>query len=154
MKTLFLHPPSFDGFDGGAGARYQAKREIRSFWYTTWLAQPAAMVPGSKLIDAPADALGMQDILPRAREYELVVMHTSSPSFPKDARVAELLKEQNPNLLIGMVGAKVAVDPTGSLNASTAIDFVAREEFDYTCQEVAEGRPLDRIAGLSFRRPE
>ena len=23
MKTLFLNPPSFDGFDGGAGSRYQ-----------------------------------------------------------------------------------------------------------------------------------
>ena len=53
MKTLFLQPPSFDGFDGGAGSRYQAKREIRSFWFPTWLAQPAALVPGSKLIDAP-----------------------------------------------------------------------------------------------------
>ena len=25
-KTLYLSPPSFDGFDGGAGARYQARR--------------------------------------------------------------------------------------------------------------------------------
>ena len=41
-----------------------------------------------------------------------------------------------------MVGAKVAVDPAGSLSASPAIDFVAREEFDYTCKEVAEGRAL------------
>jgi hypothetical protein len=31
MKTLFVNPPSFDGFDGGAGSRYQARREIRSF---------------------------------------------------------------------------------------------------------------------------
>ncbi len=42
LRTLFLHPPSFHGFDGGAGSRYQARREIRSFWYPTWLAQPAA----------------------------------------------------------------------------------------------------------------
>ena len=151
MRTLFLHPPSFDGFDGGAGARYQAKREIRSFWYPTWLAQPAAMVPGSKLVDAPADGLSMDTVLPMAREYDLIIMHTSSPSFPKDARVAELLKAENPNVLIGMVGAKVAVDPQGSLEASAAIDFVAREEFDYTCQEVAEGRPLETITGLSYR---
>ena len=72
-------------------------------------------MPGSKLIDAPADGLGMRDILPLAHEYELIIMHTSSPSFPKDARVAELLKGENPALLIGMVGAKVAVDPSGSL---------------------------------------
>ena len=29
MRTLFLQAPSFDGFDGGAGSRYQAKREIK-----------------------------------------------------------------------------------------------------------------------------
>ena len=154
MRTLFLHPTSFDGFDGGAGARYQAKREVRSFWYPTWLAQPAAMIPGSRLLDAPADGLGMDAVLPLAKEYDLCIMHTSTPSFPKDARVAELLKEANPGLLIGMVGAKVAVDPEGSLAASRAIDFVAREEFDYTCKEVAEGRPLADIAGLSFRTPD
>jgi hopanoid biosynthesis associated radical SAM protein HpnJ len=154
MRTLFLHPPSFDGFDGGAGARYQAKREIRSFWYPTWLAQPAALVADSKLIDAPADGLGMRDILPLARDYDLIIMHTSSPSFPKDARVAELLKGENPRLLIGMVGAKVAVDPHGSLEASKAIDFVAREEFDYTCKDVADGVPLGDIAGLSFRNAD
>jgi hypothetical protein len=37
-------------FDGGAGSRYPARREIHSFWYPTWLAQPAALVPDSKLI--------------------------------------------------------------------------------------------------------
>src|SRR5215469_10995699 len=151
MKTLFLHPPSFDGFDGGAGSRYQAKREIRSFWYPTWLAQPAALVPGSKLIDAPADGLSLDDVLPLARQYDLVIMHTSSPSFPTDAHTAERLKAENPDLLIGMVGAKVAVDPEGSLKASPAIDFVAREEFDFACKEVADGRPLTEIAGLSFQ---
>ena len=56
MKTLFLHPPSFDGFDGGAGSRYQARREIRSFWYPTWLAQPAALVPGQQADRRPAGA--------------------------------------------------------------------------------------------------
>ena len=72
MKTLFLQPPSFDGFDGGAGSRYQAQREIRSFWYPTWLAQPAALVPGSKLIDAPPHGIGARrDVVPQARDYDL-----------------------------------------------------------------------------------
>jgi len=37
MKPLFLNPPTFEDFDGGAGARYQASREVTSFWYPTWL---------------------------------------------------------------------------------------------------------------------
>jgi len=153
MKTLFLHPPSFDGFDGGAGSRYQAKREIRSFWYPTWLAQPAALVPDSRLIDAPPAKLELANVLEIAGEYELAVLHTSTPSFASDVRVAEALKDENPRLKIGMVGARVAVEPEDSLKASSAIDFVAREEFDFTVKEVAEGRSLDAIDGLSFRSP-
>src|SRR5438128_848747 len=151
MKTLFLHPPSFDGFDGGAGSRYQARREIRSFWYPTWLAQPAALVPGSKLVDAPPARRRLDDVLPIAGDYELAVLHTSTPSFASDVKVAEALKDTNPRLKIGFVGAKVAVEPAASLAASSAIDFVAREEFDFTIQEVAEGRPLADIDGLSYR---
>ena len=71
MRTLFLNPPSFEGFDGGAGARYQARREIKSFWFPTWLAQPAALIPNSKLIDAPADDLDLNEVLQRAKGFEL-----------------------------------------------------------------------------------
>ncbi|HEV8028793.1 MAG TPA: hopanoid biosynthesis associated radical SAM protein HpnJ [Stellaceae bacterium] len=151
MKTLFLHPPSYEGFDGGAGSRYQARREIRSFWYPTWLAQPAALVPGSRLIDAPPARMPLDEVLPLARDYELVVLHTSTPSFASDVKVAEALREVNPHLKIGFVGARVAVQPEQSLAASSAIDFVARNEFDFTVKEVAEGRSFDRIDGLSFR---
>ena len=151
MKTLFLQPPSFEGFDGGAGSRYQAKREIRSFWYPTWLAQPAALVEGSRLIDAPPAGLSLAQVLPLARDYELMVLHTSTPSFANDVRVAQAMKDVNPNLKIGFVGAKVAVEPDESLKASGAIDFVGRNEFDFTIKEVAEGRSFADIDGLSYR---
>jgi len=151
MRTLFLQAPSFEGFDGGAGARYQNRREIRSFWYPTWLAQPAALVDGSKLIDAPPHRLGLNDVLPEVRDRELVVLHTSTPSFSSDVKTVRALKQANPNLKIGMIGAKVAVDATGSLQACEELDFVARNEFDFTIKEVAEGRDFARIAGLSYR---
>src|SRR5712692_1617532 len=151
MKTLFLHPPSFEGFDGGAGSRYQARREIRSFWFPTWLAQPAALVPGSRLVDAPPARLPLAEVLPLAEQHELIVLHTSTPSFASDVKVAEALREANPNVKIGFVGARVAVQPDESLKASTAIDFVGRNEFDFTIKEVAEGRSFDRIDGLSYR---
>ncbi|HWD58882.1 MAG TPA: hopanoid biosynthesis associated radical SAM protein HpnJ [Stellaceae bacterium] len=154
MKTLFLHPPSFDGYDGGAGARYQMKREVRSFWYPTWLAQPAALVEGSKLIDAPPHRLSFEDVAPEVMSRDLVVMHTSTPSFASDIRTAERLKALKPDLKIGLIGAKVAVDAEGSLKASEAIDFVARNEFDFTIKDVADDRPWDKIDGLSWRNAQ
>jgi hopanoid biosynthesis associated radical SAM protein HpnJ len=151
MKTLFLQPPSFDGFDGGAGSRYQAKREIKSFWFPTWLAQPAALVTGSKLIDAPPARLGMEPVVAEAKKHELCIIHTSTPSFASDVKVAAALKDANPALKIGLVGAKVAVQPEESLLKGLPIDFVARNEFDFTIKEVAEGRDWSAIDGISYR---
>jgi len=151
LKTLFLNAPSYEGFDGGAGSRYQARREIRSFWYPTWLAQPAALIPGSKLIDAPARGLSMDDVLPMAKDYELIVLHTSTPSFTSDVKVAEAFKAENPKLIIGMVGAHTAVSPEPSVLASPAIDFVCHNEFDYTCREIAEGKPISEVNGLTYK---
>ena len=151
MRTLLLNPPSFEGFDGGAGARYQARREIRSYWYPTWLAQPAALVPGSLLVDAPPAGLTFADVVPMASAHDLIVLHTSSPTFAGDVKIAEALKAENPSVTVGFVGPKVAVEPEVSLMASEAIDFVAREEFDFTIVEVAEGRPLASVDGISYR---
>jgi hopanoid biosynthesis associated radical SAM protein HpnJ len=149
--TLFLNPPSFDGFDGGAGARYQAKREITSYWFPTWLAQPAALVPGSKLMDAPPHRQTIEDLLKIANDYELFIIHTSTPSLSNDIKCAEAIKAKNPHADIGFIGAHVAVLPDRTLRDAPIIDFVCRNEFDYTCLELAQGKPWEDIRGLSYR---
>src|SRR5262249_9053309 len=106
MRTLFLQAPSFEGFDGGAGSRYQARRELRSFWYPTWLAQPAALVPDSKLIDAPSHGIALAEIVAQADRFDLVVVHTSAPSFSSDLAAIDALKGANPRLKAGLIGAK------------------------------------------------
>ncbi len=151
MKTLFLQPPSFDGFDGGAGSRYQARREIKSFWFPTWLAQPAALLPDSTLVDAPPARLSMADVLPLAKTHQLLIIHTSTPSFGNDVKVAEAFKASNPEMMIGFIGAKVAVQPVESLERAPVLDFVCGNEFDFTIKEIAEGKPLDEVQGIWWR---
>ena len=154
MRSLFLQAPSFDGFDGGAGARYQMKREVRSFWYPTWLAQPAALVEGSKLIDAPPHDLSFKDIEADIRGKDLIVLHTSTPSFKSDVRTAEMIKEVNPTAKIGFIGAKVAVEPDKAFTSTNAIDFVARNEFDFAIKEIADGCDQAKVKGISYRNSE
>ena len=151
MRALFLQAPSFDGFDGGAGSRYQSRREIRSFWYPTWLAQPAALVPGSKLIDAPPHGISLAEVTAEARNFDLAVLHTSTPSFASDVRTIAALKAANPGLKAGLIGAKAAVDAEGCLKSAPIVDFAARNEFDFTIKEIADGRDWKSILGLSFR---
>ena len=99
MKTLFLQTPSYDGFDGGAGARYQARREIRSYWYPTWLAQLAAIVPDSKLIDAAPHGIGADEVMTEATHYDLAVLHSSTPTFASDLKNAARLKAAKPGII-------------------------------------------------------
>ena len=121
MRTLFLQAPTFDGFDGGAGSRYQAKREIKSFWYPTWLAQPAALVPNSKLIDAPPHNIKLAEIVAQANDFDLVVLHTSVPSFKSDVKTVEALKAAEPEIVRasqkGIVHANVAARKVSRLNS-------------------------------------
>ena len=154
MRTLFLQAPSFDGFDGGAGSRYQAKREIRSFWFPTWLAQPAALVENSKLIDAPPTGVTLAEVTAQANDFDLCIVHTSVPSFDSDVKCIAALKAANPKLKVGLIGAKVAVESDESLKEAPIVDFVCRNEFDYTIKEVADGLPWSTILGLSYRNED
>jgi hopanoid biosynthesis associated radical SAM protein HpnJ len=151
METLFLNPPSFKGFDGSAGSRYQACREVRSFWYPTWLAYPAGMIAGARLLDASAEGITREEVIREAGSYELVVIHTGTPTFENDAALAASLRETHPHLVIGMVGPHVTVSPEESLAASPGLDFVAIGEFDDTVVEISEGRSLDTVKGILFR---
>ena len=152
LKTLFLNPPSFENFDGGAGSRWPATREIESFWYPVWLAYPAGMLEGSRLLDAPPHHVSGEDTINIAKDYEFLVLFTSTPGFPGDIRLARAIKNVNPNIKIAFVGPHVSVLPEKSLRDCPDIDFVCRKEFDYAVVDYANAKPLEEITGVSFLR--
>ena len=152
MKTLFLNPPSFEKFDGGAGSRYPATREVKSFWYPVWLTYPAGMLPGSRLVDAPPHNITQAETIRIAQDYEFLVLFTSTVGFQNDVDLVRRMKEGNPHLKVAFVGPDVQTRPVESLLASTDIDFVVRGEFDYPVVEFAQGKPLAAISGVSYRQ--
>ncbi len=151
MRTLLLNPPSFEGFDGGAGSRWPATREIESYWYPVWLCYPAGLLPDSKVVDAPPHGVSLNQTVAAANDFELLVLFTSTPGFHVDVRIAEMMKDSNPKLKVAFVGPPVTIDPEGSLKASKAIDFVVRREFDHQIAGFAQGKPLVELPGVSFR---
>ena len=150
LKTLFLNPPSFENFDGGAGSRWPATREIESYWYPVWLAYPAGMLEGARLLDAPPHHISAEETIEIAKDYEFLVLFTSTPGFPGDIGLARAIKEANPKIKIAFVGPHVTVLPEKSLRDCPAIDFVCRKEFDYSVVDYAKGKPLEEIPGISF----
>ena len=152
MRTLFLNPPSFEGFDAGAGSRWPATREVESYWYPVWLTYPAGMLPDSRLLDSGSHKITVQETIDIARTYEFVVVFTSTTGFQSDIRLARRIKEGLPDLKIAFVGPHVHIQPDASLAASPDIDFVVRGEFDHAVVEYARGKPLESILGASYRK--
>ncbi len=152
MRTLFLNPPSFEGFDGGAGSRWPAAREIESYWYPVWLCYPAGMIPDSKVLDAPPHKVSIDQTVAMAPDFELLVLFTSTPGFHVDVKIAEMMKDLNPKLKVAFVGPHVTVRPEESLRCSSAIDFIVKKEFDYQIRDYAMGKPLDQIPSVVFRK--
>src|SRR5256885_8785241 len=151
MRTLFLNPPSFEGFDGGASSRWPASREIESYWYPVWLCYPAGMLADSKVVDAPPHKISIPQTVEMGKDFELLVLYTSTPGFHVDLRMAEMMKDVNPKLKVAFVGPPVTVEPDDALK-NPAIDFIVRREFDYQIADYAKGKPLEQLPGVSFRK--
>ena len=115
MKTLLLNPPSFEKFDGGAGSRWPATREIESYWYPVWLAYAAGMLPGSRLLDAPPHHIKPEEVIRTAQNYDFLVLFTSTVGFFGDLRMARAIKERKPDIKICFVGPHVQIKPAESL---------------------------------------
>jgi hopanoid biosynthesis associated radical SAM protein HpnJ len=150
LKTLFLNPPSFENFDGGAGSRWPATREVESFWYPVWLAYPTGMLEGARLLDGPSHHVSGEETIKIAKDYEFLVLFTSTPGFPGDILLARAIKQANPKIKIAFVGPHVTVLPEKSLRDCPEIDFICRKEFDYSVVDYAKGKPLADIPGVSF----
>ena len=155
MKTLFLQPPSFDGFDGGAGSRYQAQARDPSFWYPD-LARPAGRAGARQQADrrAAGAASGSTPCCRQAARLRAV-------RDPHLDAVLRLRREGRRGAEGRQPGAQDRLRRRQGRGRSRrrasrrarAIDFVARNEFDFTIKEVAEGRDLgdDRRHLLSRR---
>lgn len=106
LKTLFLNPPSFENFDGGASSRWPATREIESYWYPVWLAYPAGMLEGSKLLDAPPHHVSAEETIQIAKSFDFLVLFTSTVGWSGDHGLARAIKAANPAIKITFVGPR------------------------------------------------
>jgi hypothetical protein len=85
-----------------------------------------------------------------ARDYEFLVLFTSTVGFNNDVVLARKIKEVKPDLKIAFVGPHVELKPD-CLLTNPEIDFIVTGEFDYSVVEFAQGKPLSQIPGAGYR---
>ena len=166
MRAWVLNPPFLPKYS--RAQRSPAVTKSGTIYFPIWLAGCVGVLEEAghevTFTDAPAQELDRDRVLSLAREQHprLIVMDTSTPSIAGDISVAEQLKAALPDSFLVLVGTHVSALPEETLLASTAVDAIARGEYEYVVRDLAdlladsEPDRLDRdrlgeIAGLSFR---
>ena len=110
------------------------------------------MIPGSRLLDACPHKVNWQQTIQIAKDYEFLVLFTSTVGLESDIKLIRKIKEANPGMKIAFVGPQGHIKPNETLMASEDIEFVTRGEFDHSVVEYAHGKPLSEIQGVSYRK--
>ncbi len=157
MKIYFLNPPYFKHF--ARDNRWQDTGRGGTLYYPIWLAHAAGVVEEFhkvRLIDTAANGWNRDEVINDIINYkpDLIVVDTSFPSLNNDISVAENIKKNYPDAKIVIVGPPTSQFPEAIL-ISSAVDVVARWEYDFTIRELAdaieEGKSLELIKGISYK---
>ncbi|MDX2175549.1 MAG: radical SAM protein [Candidatus Sumerlaeia bacterium] len=133
LKTVALRPP--------VDLMYVAAEFERAGWEC-------------RLRDYPAEDATLGDLRADVKEFDpaVVVMSITTPSFDEDMRIAAVLKEMAPGCLTVAKGAHFNTLDLKALEKVPQLDVALRGEYELTCREIAQGKPLAEIHGLSFRK--
>jgi radical SAM superfamily enzyme YgiQ (UPF0313 family) len=161
MKIAFLNPPYLKMFS--RSQRSPAVTKSGTLYFPMWLAFAAGLAEKEghdvELIDAPAAALGLEEVLERLRSFApgLIVVETSTPSIYNDVGACDRLKQVLPGAFIILVGTHVSALPVESLNLSASVDAVAVGEYDATLVDLAGAlagrRDIATVPGICHRGP-
>ena len=161
MKILMLNPPYFKRFS--RNSRSPAISKGGTLYYPIWLAYATGVLEEEgfdvRLIDGPASGRDMEEIVDEMRVFkpDLTVIDTSTPSIHNDVQAAEALKDASGSYII-MVGTHASAMSEETVRMSPKIDAAAREEYDYTINDLAyalkDKKDLETVPGINFRRGE
>lgn len=154
MKILILNPPYGDDFC--RSARWAAKSRGRVQRHPDWLLTAAAVLEQAghtvKFVEGAALNLSQDEIRRTVSGFmpELGICHTTTPSIYNDISYAKLIKDTCGCRTV-LVGPHVSVLAADTFKAAGgAVDIIARGEYDHTLRDIAQGKPIESIAGISY----
>lgn len=105
------------------------------------------------LLDAAAEQVDLEGLKQRIKNYDFVIMLTSTMTLNEDAMLLASLKRANEKLKTIVFGGHVTAEPKSSLERS-GIDIVVRREAEYIIRDLLlsfkNNVDWERTPGISF----
>ena len=165
MKILFINPPFLERFS--RESRSPSVTKSNTLYFPHWLcyaAAYAAKIDGIEIdvIDAAPKNIQYDELSERIKYFspDLVVIDTSTPSIYSDLNFANLIKKDNPESVVVMVGPHVSATIKETLDYcesnSLLVDYIFHGEYEKTisgfisCQGAVEY--VAKLKGVAYRK--
>lgn len=150
MRILFVNPPWIKHKDN-------IWNNVACVMPPLGLAWMAAVLEGQghevRILDAHAERVDLEHFPDRFKElgkFEMVGITATTPLISHAYEISRMVKEQQPEAKVVLGGVHPTVLPEEVLGVKW-VDIVVRGEGEETITELAANKPLEEVAGISFR---
>lgn len=83
---------------------------------------------------------------------DILVINAATPTLDEDLSICAVAKNVLPNILTVAKGAYFLTENISVLEKFSKLDLIIRGEPEMTFKEIVQGKPLEEIAGLTYRK--
>ena len=154
-KILFLNLPY--KFNISRASRWPEKTKSGTLYYPYWLAYCVGVCQKEglecKLVDCITKEYNVGDTLKEVKDYQpdYIMAEITTATCEYDYQTLNAIKNENPNVKIIIGGTHATILPEQILKECNGIDYVVRQEYDYTVLEIAKTQDITQVQGVSFR---
>ena len=155
-RILLINPPS-GSYIRDDRCQVPTKGLTSSIRMPLDLAYMAAVLEELKMIckiqDYPAIKKDWQSLKKDLQEFfpDILIVSTTTPTLLDDLKACQLAKEFNKNILTIVKGAHFAVEAKEIMQKFESIDIAIRYEYEMAIREIALGKELRDILGITYR---
>jgi anaerobic magnesium-protoporphyrin IX monomethyl ester cyclase len=154
-KILFLNLPY--KFNISRASRWPEKTKSGTLYYPYWLAYCVGVCQNEqmdcKLVDCITKEYTIEDTLNEVKNYQpdYLMAEITTATCEYDYQTLNAIKKQNPNTKIIIGGTHATILPEQVLKECKAIDYVVRQEYDFTVPEIVSIDDITQVQGVSYR---
>ena len=155
-QILFLNLPY--EFNISRASRWPEKTKSGTLYYPYWLAYCVGVCEDKnincKLIDCITKQYSVDDTLKAIKEVnpEYIMCEITTSTVAYDYNTLKAIKNEFPDIKIIVGGTHATILPQQVLTECDAIDFIVRQEYDFTVPELVLNNDLENIKGISYKK--
>ena len=162
LDVLFLNLPY--EFNISRASRWPEKTKSGTLYYPYWIAYCAGVCEEKglecNLVDCITRGYTVEDTLDEIarNQPDYIMCEITTSTLYYDFNTIKQIKNKFPDIKIIVGGTHATILPGDVLNECPSIDFIVRQEYDFTVPELINtlnnNNPLDNVKGISYKEDD